>query len=433
MKRRIALLAVALMLISGCAMLPGGDGAGEGPAAQSDAAVEDDLLAFDSDASVMAEAVVEPARWTSVGFKGQGEVVDVLVEAGEVVSEGDILLVLDKTDALLGVSRAEATVENAKAQVAILRAGARPEEVAAIESQLEAAEATLAEAAARRDDLAGGASAADVQGAEAQVTALALQRRTAYDAYMEAVNAECKKVESGGGLNIGGLNIGGLGGGAGTTKTVCPDPDLPEQRRLELVTADAQLAAAQARLDLIRAGADPDQLRAALAGVSSAAAQRDANQAQLDLALAGPTPEQIAIAVAGVTQAEASLEKAQAALLSTEVRAPFAGTVVAVEADVGNMAVPGQVAVVLATLDELKVRTTDLSELDVAGIAVGNEVLVTVDSLPGQEFTGIVSHVDLQAENSRGEVTYGVTVDLAEIGESALRWGMTAWVEFGAL
>ena len=433
MRRGIALLVVGVLLLSGCGMLPGGDGAGDGSSGGSEAVAEEGFLSLDSDASVMAEAVVEPARWTSVGFKGQGEVVEVLVEPGDVVAEGDLLIVLDNTDAVLGAKRAEAAVENAMAQLAIMRAGARPEEVAAIEAQVEAADATLAEVAARRDDLAGGASGADVQGAEAQVGSLALQRRVAYDAYLEALNATCKDVESGGFLNIGGLNIGGLGGIGGGTKRVCPDPLLPEQKRLELAAADAQLAASQAQLDLIRSGADPAQLRAALAGVSSASAQRDANQAQLDLVLAGPTPEQLAIAEAGIAQAEAALDKAKAALVFTEVRAPFAGTVVAVEADMGNMAVPGQVAVVLATLDELKVRTTDLSELDVAHVAVGNEVLVTVDSLPGEEFTGIVSHVDLQAENSRGEVTYGVTVDLTDAGGTPLRWGMTAWVEFGSL
>jgi multidrug efflux pump subunit AcrA (membrane-fusion protein) len=439
-KRYVGLLGAALLLMAGCGMLPGATGSGAEGGAASDAeeAVEDQPTDIESDVSVMAEAVVEPAQWTSLGFKGQGEVIEVQVEPGDVVSEGDLLVVLDSTDARLGVRRAEAAVENARAQVAIMRAGARPEEISAIEAQLEAAEAALAEAAARRDDLAGGSNAADVADAEAQVAAIALQRQTALDDYETALNATCKNVSSGGGfLNIGGLNIGGLGGlgglGGGGTQKACPDEDAPEQARLALVAADSQLAAAQAQLDLVRAGADPDLLRAALAGVSSASAQRDANQAQLDLALAGPSPEQLAIAEAGVIQAEAALDKAKAALSFTEVRAPFAGTVVAVESDVGNMAVPGQVAVVLATLDRLQVRTTDLSELDVSHVAVGEEVIVTVDPLPGTEFTGIVSHVDLQAENARGEVTYGVVVELADVSGAPLRWGMTAWVEFGAL
>lgn len=434
MRRRIVLLAAAVLLLAGCGMLPGATGSGAEGAASGDAgeAAEESLLALESDDSVMAEAVVEPAHWTSLGFKGQGEVVEVLVEPGDFVAEGDLLVVLDSTDSELGVKRAEAAVENAKAQVAIIRAGARPEEVAAIEAQLEAAEATMAEAAARRDGLAGGSTSADIADAEAQLAGVALQRQGAWEDYQAALNAKCKDVQAGGFLNIGGLNIGGLGG-TGETKRVCPDANAPEQARLELAAADAQLAASQAQVDLVRSGADPDQLRAALAGVSSASAQRDANQAQLDLVLAGPTPGQLAIAEAAVVQAEAALETARAALVRTEVRAPFAGTVVQVECDVGNMAVPGQVSVVLATLDRLQVRTTDLSELDVAHVAVGEEVIVTVDPLPGEQFTGIVGHVDLQAENSRGEVTYGVTVDLTDIGGAPLRWGMTAWVEFGAL
>ncbi len=433
MRKGIGLLLVGVILLTGCGMLPGVTGSDAEASDTEMAAEEPALLAGETDESVMAEAVIEPVQWTSLGFKGQGEVVDVLVEAGDIVAEGDLLVILDSTDAELGVKRAEAALQNAKAQVAIIRVGARPEEVAAVEAQLEAADASMAEAAARRDDLAGGAGAADISDAEAQLGAVALQRRIAYDDYIAALNAKCKQVEAGGFMNIGGLDIGGLGGGTGETKTVCPDEDAPEQAPLALAAADAQLGAAQASLDLFRSGADPDQLRAALAGVSSASARRDANQAHLDLILAGPTPEQLAVGEAAVAQAVAALERAKAALAHSEVRAPFSGTVVAVESDVGNMAVPGQVAVILGTLDQLQVRTTDLSELDVAHVRVGERVIVTVDPLPGQEFTGVVSHVDLQAENSRGEVTYGVIIDLTDVGDVPLRWGMTAWVEFGAL
>jgi hypothetical protein len=88
------------------------------------------------------------------------------------------------------------------------------------------------------------------------------------------------------------------------------------------------------------------------------------------------------------------------------------------------------VAIVLATLDELQVQTTDLTELDVGRIAVGNGVEVSVDALPENTFAGIVSEISLQAEDYRGDVVYEVTVELTEAGlPESLRWGMTAMVE----
>ena len=107
--------------------------------------------------------------------------------------------------------------------------------------------------------------------------------------------------------------------------------------------------------------------------------------------------------------AEAAVEAARAALADAEVRAPFAGTVTAVKVEVGNAAMPGQVACTLATVDQLQVRTKDLSELDVAGIEE-QSVKVTVDALPEREIDGVVRKIALQAEDFRGEAVFAVTI-----------------------
>jgi len=76
----------------------------------------------------------------------------------------------------------------------------------------------------------------------------------------------------------------------------------------------------------------------------------------------------------------------------------------------------------LPTLDQLQVRTSDLTEMDVVQVTVGQSATVTLDALPDQEFAGVVRQVALQAEDFRGEVVYAT--------DTPLRWGMTAWVEF---
>ena len=83
----------------------------------------------------------------------------------------------------------------------------------------------------------------------------------------------------------------------------------------------------------------------------------------------------------------------------------------------------------LATLNQFYVRTTDLKELDVAQVAVGQKAVITVDALPGRELQGVVHEIALQAKNNQGDVVYDVTVALTdpEVWKS-LRWGMSAEV-----
>jgi len=111
--------------------------------------------------------------------------------------------------------------------------------------------------------------------------------------------------------------------------------------------------------------------------------------------------------------------------------APFAGIVTAANVEPGDAAAPGEVAFVLATLEQLQARTTDLTELDVARVAQGQAVVVTVDALPDLKLPGRVVRIGLQSVDYRGDVTYPVYVALDEAAPE-LRWGMTALVEIEA-
>jgi multidrug efflux pump subunit AcrA (membrane-fusion protein) len=349
--------------------------------------------------AVVAEAVIEPAHWSVLGFKTGGEVIEVLVEEGDTVTAGDLLVRLDPTDAQLAVEQAETAVETAQAQLALLRANPRPEEVAAAEAQLKAAQATMEQATAQQDQLLAGATEAEIAGAKARVASAMAEQKVALITY---------------------------------DTTDKDDANKREQANYRLHAANEALVAAQAELDQALAGADANEIRTARASVSSAAAQVDAMQAQLDLVQAGAIAEEIAVAEAEVARAKVGVESAQAALAYTEVRAPFAGTVTAINVKVGNTVNPGQIACVLATLDLLQARTADLTELDVGQVTVGRPVAVTVDALPGQEIAGVVRQIALQAENFRGQVVYAVIVELTNVTDAPLRWGMTAWVEFEA-
>lgn len=356
--------------------------------------------------SVTGELV--PAVWADVSAQVGGTVVEVAVEPGSEVAEGEVIVRLDSLDAQLAVQQAETALQAAQAQLALVQAGVRSEEVAVVQEQIAAAEAAVAQAVAQRDRLRSGATAAEIEAAEAQVSAAYAEWWSANEAHEETM--KCYDVP-------------------GRSSKSCPllGP-VEEQARYAMHAAEEALAAAQAQLDLLLRGANVHDLEAAEAAIAAAEAQRDIAQAQLALLQAGATDEAVAVAQAAVAQAEVAVTAAQVALARAEVPVPFAGTVGAVHVQVGELIAPGQPLVTLGDLSTLRVETTDLSEIDVARVALGQQVDVNFDALPEKVFVGRVTRISPMAASGSGGVNYTVVVVLDEI-DPAVRWGMTAFVD----
>ena len=338
---------------------------------------------------------IVPAAWAALSAQAGGQVLEVLVEPGDAVAAGDVLVRLDPTDAQLAVRQAEAALAAAQAQLALLKAGPRPEEEAAAEALVSAAQAAVSQAAAQRDQLAAGAIEAEVAAAQAGVTAAEVARKAAEDRYDQIEGKVHGWIE--------------------------------EETILQLRAAEQALAAAQAQLAQVQGGAGA-RSRAANAAVAAAVAQQDLAQSQLDLLVAGATAGQTAAAEATIAQAQAALEVTRVALDRCEVRAPFAGTVGAVSVRTGELIAPGQPLVTLGDLATLRVETTDLDEVDVARVALGQRASVTFDAIPERVFAGQVVRISPMAEPGAGGVNYTVVVTLDE-SDPAIRWGMTAFVD----
>jgi len=122
-----------------------------------------------------------------------------------------------------------------------------------------------------------------------------------------------------------------------------------------------------------------------------------------------------------------SLDTAHAELAQTQLVAPFAATVISIEVQPGEYVQPGQVVIVLAKLDNLKIETVDLSELNVATVKVGQSAIVYVEALH-KEFQGVVTAISPISDSIGGDVVFKVTVQL-EKQPLDLLWGMSADVE----
>lgn len=143
---------------------------------------------------------------------------------------------------------------------------------------------------------------------------------------------------------------------------------------------------------------------------------------------AGPDPGELKLAEARLATAQAQLAAAQAALRQLTLAAPFAGTVGDVTIHAGEWVIPGQLILVLVDLADLRVETTDLSEMDVPQVQVGQATVVLIDAL-GQEVSGHVIQIWPLANTIGGDVVYKTVIELDALPDG-LRAGMSAEVRF---
>lgn len=330
---------------------------------------------------VPATGVVVPFRWATLSFQMGGRVEQVLVDEGDLVDELQLLVSLDGGDLQDAVAQAEAALATAQATLAQVQALPRDEELAV-------ARASLASAQAQLSKLRTGATQEEItaaRGALETATLAVQQAQAAYDevAWLEEIR------------------------------------EMPQALALQQATAEYEIA--RANYDALVKGPSSDDIAMAQADVDRA-------RASLALLMAGARPEDIAVAEASLAQAELALSQARSALEDAELRAPFAATVGAVNVREGEMLSPGVPAVVLGDVSDFKVETTDLNEIEIHLLRVGQDVALTFDALPERTIRGTVTHISPMANLEQGGTNFTVTIELEE-QDPDLRWGMTAFVD----
>lgn len=123
------------------------------------------------------------------------------------------------------------------------------------------------------------------------------------------------------------------------------------------------------------------------------------------------------VADAQVATAAAQLQAAQVSVENTNVRAPFDGTVLRKDAEVGEMVVPASAGggltataiVTMADLATLEVEV-DVNEAYIAQVHNGDEARITLDAYPDTSFQGRVRQVVPTADRQKGTVLVKVAI-----------------------
>lgn len=237
----------------------------------------------------------------------------------------------------------------------------------------------------------------------------------------------------------------------------------------------ANLAQAEARLALARAGTRPEEIAQAQAQVDVAQSQAKlasdrsqryqnlANQgaisrdqleeylnnqrkSQADLRQAqqkveqlqsGSRPEEIAQNIAQVVQAKAQLRAAQIQATDAVIRAPFSGIITQKYANVGSFVTPTTAASatssatstsIVAIASNLEILAK-VPERDIGQVRLGQMVEIRADAFPGQKFKGKVRLVAPAAVVDQNVTSFQVRITL-ETGQNQLRSGMNTDITF---
>ncbi|RME61291.1 MAG: HlyD family efflux transporter periplasmic adaptor subunit, partial [Caldilineae bacterium] len=186
----------------------------------------------------------------------------------------------------------------------------------------------------------------------------------------------------------------------------------------DLQNALSQAQSAQKQLEELEQGASAAEIAAAEAKVASA-------QAKLQDLLNGADETDLANARINVEKAQLDLQAAADNLAASQVYAPMDGTVLEVNLEVGQRASAGQTAVVLANTRDLEL-VVNVAEVDISKVTLDQPASITIDALPGQTFSGVVTQIAPASTSQQGVVNYPVTIHLDDENLEQVRAGMTA-------
>lgn len=187
--------------------------------------------------------------------------------------------------------------------------------------------------------------------------------------------------------------------------------------RLESADVEAALARARANLNVARSA--DDQAEAELDNATSNYERRKSllaeglvPQADFDAAQARYRGAKAALASAqsGVRAAEAAVRAAEVEVENTVIRAPFDGTVLTKNAEVGEVVAPfgsstqAKAAVVtIADMASLQVEA-DVSESNIEKIRVGRRAEISLDAYPETKYEGVVQTIVPTADRAKATV-----------------------------
>jgi HlyD family secretion protein len=341
------------------------------------------------------------ARTIDLGSRAGGRIKQLLVKEGDRVKAGDPLIVLEPGDWPAQREQAQAQLMQQQANLDKLNNGARPEEITAAKARAQTAQAALQET---------------VTGARSEEVAAAKARLIAAEATVEKAQHDVERMHK---LRDAGAAI----------------PADVDNAEIALKGALAQRDASREQVNELEHGSRRED-------VAQAQARAKEQTASEKLLTAGSRVEDIRVAEAQVKAAQGRVDQIQSMIDELTIRAPVAmpkdwsARVEALDLRPGDIIAPNTTAATLIEDDQLYVRIY-VPETELGHIHVGDKVPISVDSFPGRSFQGVVQHINevgeysprnLQTADERADQVFGTRIGIVS-GSGVLRAGMAAFIK----
>ncbi|HVN56190.1 MAG TPA: efflux RND transporter periplasmic adaptor subunit [Anaerolineaceae bacterium] len=391
-----AVIIILVVLAVGAVVVFGGQRIAAG--AQATPTSQPTVAPVKSSSNIIAEGKVVPTQDASLSFTTAGVISEVLIKEGQKVEKGQVLARLTGSKQLqAAIKGAELEVLSAQQDLTRLKDNAA---LTTAQAQLAVAQAQKAYDDAQKHRLNLDYRSTPSQIAAANANYILAQNEV--DKFQERYDNVSHRAEN------------------------------DATRALALANLEnAKKARDKALINLnwYKGKADPKDIAEADASLSVAQAKLEDARTQLEKVKNGPDADQLALIQSQLDSAQAKAEAARASLTDLELSAPFDGTINSIDMAVGQFIQPGAAVVKLADLSTWLVKTTDLTELNVAKIQPGMTAEVKLDALPDATMNGKVMYVENFGQNHQSDIVYTVVLQL-EKPDPRLRWNMTAVVTF---
>ena len=351
---------------------------------------------------------VAEATTYDLAFEIPGKIEKYYIKEGQKVKKGDLLVKTDQDSLLAQLKQMEASLGAARANLANLKAGARPQEIQQARSQLE-------NAVAEYTKLRNGPKPQEIQ--QARAAMLAAQQQ--FDMYSNGYRKE--DIESAYNQMLGEKsNLENAEKNYKRYKNLFADEavaakDLDYQKNNYQV-AKSRYDTSLENYQKLKSGFRPEERQTAYQQYQASKATYDnlatgtrfedinkgaANvkywKEQVNLLLAGPRPDEVKAAEKKVKEAEAAVDIIKVQLKNSKIYSPANAVVISRNFEETEMVGTGVPVITVADLEHPWIYIF-IPETQVNRYKLGQKAKISVDSFPDKKFDGSISRIYEKSE-----------------------------------
>lgn len=377
----------------------------------------------------------------SVTSPVSGKVSAVLVQKGDIVSEGQELIRLDLSDLEEQISNAQLNLEIAQLKLEQLKEPVSEADLASSKLSLEKAKmdveiaqnnltrvtetCSLSLAAAQESVKS---AQQDLEDAQANLDMTKEVTRLALESAQSAVDSAEQNLEEASDESTRKAAESSLE----QAKQKLESQKLSNQQQIDSAESkfkSAQLSLAKAEQSVEQKILDnQSSLENAKNQVKSAEYGLQSAQLQYEQKIAPPSSIEVSLQEKSVAQAQLSLNKLLQLRSSSVIVAPQAGTVGQVSVEIGQSISANASLITLLDVHSLEV-SANIPEVNISQVHPGMGARVTADSMPDKTFTATLNTIEPLASETQGVVSYKAHFSLVNEAISSLKQGMTVELE----